>query len=99
MTILLAYAVGEKLEDNASGNARDRIRALRLSRRLHVVITENVSFAIGVKLLVMALGTIGVATLWAAVFADTGIPLLVIILTLFALRPRETEEKNRLPQE
>lgn len=60
--------------------------AVRISRRVRRVIIENVSFALGIKLLVMTLGAFGIATLWAAVFADTGVTLITIIWTLLCLR-------------
>lgn len=61
------------------------VSAMRLSRKVKAVVTQNVSLAIGVKLLVMVLGVCGLATLWAAVFADTGITLITVIWTLLAL--------------
>lgn len=63
--------------------------AMRLSRRVRSVVAFNVSFAVGVKLLVMLLGAMGLATLWAAVFADTGITVLTVLFTLLALRLRK----------
>lgn len=60
--------------------------AIRLSRKIKRVVAENVTFAIVVKLAVMILGTVGIASLWAAVFADTGITLLTVIWTLVVLR-------------
>lgn len=60
--------------------------SIRLARRLHNVVLQNVSFAIGVKLLIMILGAFGIASLWAAVFADTGVTLLTILWTLIRLR-------------
>lgn len=63
--------------------------AIRLSRRVRSVVAFNVSFAVGVKLLVMVLGAMGLATLWAAVFADTGITVLTVLFTLLALRLRK----------
>lgn len=63
--------------------------AIRLSRRVRSVVAFNVSFAVGVKLLVMLLGAMGLATLWAAVFADTGITVLTVLFTLLALRLRK----------
>lgn len=60
--------------------------AINLSRKIKRVVTENVTFAIVVKLAVMVLGTFGIASLWAAVFADTGITLLTVLWTLVALR-------------
>lgn len=60
--------------------------AIRLSRKIKRVVAENVTFAIAVKLAVMVLGTMGVASLWAAVFADTGITVLTVLWTMIALR-------------
>ncbi len=65
---------------------RRMVDAVKLSRRIKHVVTLNVGLAIGVKALVMILGACGIATLWAAVFADTGITLITIIITLIALR-------------
>lgn len=61
-------------------------RAIRLSRRIQRTVVENVSFAIGVKAVVMLLGAFGIASLWAAVFADTGVTLITILWTLLMLR-------------
>lgn len=60
--------------------------AIRLARKVRSVVTENVSFALGVKLAVMVLGAFGIATLWAAVFADTGVTLITVIWTMLRLR-------------
>jgi len=57
-----------------------------ISRRVKNVVLENVSFAFGVKLLVMALGAFGIATLWAAVIADTGVTIITILWTLWRLK-------------
>ena len=51
----------------------------RLSRRTMHVVRENIAFAIGVKLLVFVLVIAGVAGMGVAVFADTGVALLVIL--------------------
>lgn len=61
-------------------------RGIRLSKRVRLTVIENVSFALGVKALVMTLGACGIATLWAAVFADTGVTLITILWTLLMLR-------------
>lgn len=68
------------------------VDALLLSKRLHRVVIFNVVLAIGVKAAVMLLGALGWASLWAAVFADTGITLITVLITLLALRP------SRLPE-
>lgn len=62
------------------------VRAIRLSRRVELTIVENIAFALGVKAIVMILGAFGIATLWAAVFADTGVTLITILWTLLMLR-------------
>lgn len=61
-------------------------RAIRLSRRVQRTVVENVSFAISVKAVVMILGSFGIASLWAAVFADTGVTLITILWALLMLR-------------
>jgi len=72
--------------------ATDRIdklnEAIRLANRVKRVVTANITFALGVKATVMILGAFGVATLWAAVFADTGVTLITVIATLLALQKK-----------
>lgn len=53
--------------------------AIRISRRTRDVVRQNIVFAIGVKVLVMALGLAGIANLWGAVFADVGVALLAVL--------------------
>lgn len=52
--------------------------AMAIGRRVRRIVCQNIGFAIGVKLLVMGLGVAGVATLWEAVFADTGVALIAV---------------------
>lgn len=70
----------------AGDNLEKLPEAITLARKVRRVVTENVSFAIGVKALVMILGAFGIASLWAAVFADTGVTLITILWTLLRLR-------------
>ena len=67
-------------------NLKYLARAVLLSRRVKLTVAENVTFALLVKAVVMILGAFGVATLWAAVFADTGVTLITILWTLLMLR-------------
>ena len=53
--------------------------AIRIARRTLRIARENVWFAIGVKLLVLALAACGLATLWMAVFADVGVTVLAVL--------------------
>ena len=61
---------------------------MRLSRKTRSIIVQNISFAIGVKLLFITLASVGQATLWMAVFADMGVSLLVIFNGLRALHTK-----------
>ena len=67
-------------------NLKYLARAVLLSRRVKLTVAENVTFALLIKAVVMFLGAFGVATLWAAVFADTGVTLITILWTLLMLR-------------
>ena len=53
--------------------------AIGIARRTHRIVWQNIVFALGVKVAVMALGAMGMATLWMAVFADTGVALLAVL--------------------
>jgi Cd2+/Zn2+-exporting ATPase len=60
--------------------------AVRLAKKTHRLVIENVTLAFGVKALVLALGAVGVATMWEAVFADVGVALLALANALRILR-------------
>jgi Cd2+/Zn2+-exporting ATPase len=53
--------------------------AIRLSGKAHKIIMQNVGFSIAIKLVFVVLASLGIATLWMAVFADMGVSLLVIL--------------------
>jgi Cd2+/Zn2+-exporting ATPase len=53
--------------------------ALKIGQVTHRVVKSNILLAISVKLLVLALGALGLVGLWWAVFADTGVALLCVI--------------------
>ncbi len=60
--------------------------AVRLARRTVRIARENVWFAIGVKVAVLVLAALGVATLWMAVFADVGVTVIAVLNAMRALR-------------
>ena len=60
--------------------------AIRISRKTRRIVQQNIVFALGVKLLVLVLGACGVASMWAAVFADVGVSVLAILHAMRALR-------------
>lgn len=62
------------------------IDAIRIARGTILIAKENVVFAIGVKLLVLVLGALGLASIWAAIFADVGVSVIAILNAARALR-------------
>jgi len=50
-----------------------------ISRRTMVIVRQNIVFALGVKAAFLALGALGMASMWEAVFADVGVSLLVVL--------------------
>ena len=60
--------------------------AIAIARRTLAIARENVWFAIGVKLAVLALATAGLGTMWMAVFADVGVTVVAVLNAMRALR-------------
>lgn len=62
------------------------IDAIDISRFTNKIIKENLIFAIGIKVLVLILSALGIASMWQAVFADVGVTLLTILNSLRILK-------------
>lgn len=62
---------------------------MKIATKTRSIVTQNIIFALGVKLLVMILGALGMANMWAAVFADVGVSALAILNSMRALRVKE----------
>ena len=60
--------------------------AVRIARRTILIAKENIVFAIGIKVLVLVLAAVGLATMWMAVFADVGVTVLAVLNAIRALR-------------
>ena len=60
--------------------------AISLARRTLAIARQNVWFAIGVKVLVLVLVALGLATMWMAVFADVGVTVLAVLNAMRALK-------------
>jgi len=63
--------------------------AIRLSRKTHAVLWQNISLALGIKAVFLVLAVFGNASMWMAVFADMGASLLVVGNGLRLLRSSE----------
>lgn len=55
------------------------VTAIRISQKTKKIVWQNISLAFGVKIVVLALGAGGLATMWEAVFADVGVALIAIL--------------------
>ncbi|MDR1796918.1 MAG: cadmium-translocating P-type ATPase [Clostridiales Family XIII bacterium] len=60
--------------------------AIRIAKKTHAIVMQNIIFALGVKGVLLVLGALGIAGMWAAVFGDVGVALIAILNALRALR-------------
>ena len=58
---------------------------VKIARKTMRIVKQNIVFAIGVKILVLILGAFGIATMWAAVFADVGVAVIAILNSMRTL--------------
>lgn len=56
--------------------------SIQISKKTMSIVRQNIIFAIGVKIVILILSALGLATMWAAVFADVGVSILAIINAL-----------------
>lgn len=54
-------------------------QAIRISRKCLRIVYENIVFAIGIKLICLALGALGLANMWLAIFADVGVMVIAVL--------------------
>lgn len=60
--------------------------AIRIARKTKRIVRENIVFALGIKGIVLILGALGLANMWAAVFADVGVAMIAICNAIRTLR-------------
>ena len=61
-------------------------KGIRISRKCLRIVYKNIVFALGVKALCLVLGALGLANMWAAIFADVGVMVLAVLNAIRALR-------------
>ncbi|SDA76508.1 Cd2+/Zn2+-exporting ATPase [Butyrivibrio sp. INlla18] len=59
---------------------------IKIARKTITIVKENIVFALAVKLLILVLGALGIASMWLAVFGDVGVAVLAILNSMRALR-------------
>ena len=60
-------------------------KAIKISRKCLRIVYENIYFAIGIKLICLALGAVGIANMWLAIFADVGVMVIAVLNAIRAL--------------
>lgn len=63
--------------------------AIKLSKKIIGIATQNIVFAIGVKILILILSALGVTNLWAAIFGDVGVTIIAVLNSFRALKVSE----------
>ena len=80
------FALAKAMEELMRSQSVEAVTVTDVARRANVISKENIIFALAVKLLVMALGLCGVASMWLAVFADSGVAMLCVLNSVRMLR-------------
>ena len=60
-------------------------KAIKISRKCLRIVYQNIVFAIGIKLICLALGALGLANMWLAIFADVGVMVIAVLNAIRAL--------------
>lgn len=68
---------------------------MRIARKTIRIANQNIVFALGVKFLVLILGALGKANMWAAVFADVGVSIIAILNAIRAMRVKHLDISNQ----
>lgn len=71
------------------------VSTLKIARRTKRIVWENIVMALGFKLIFLILATIGMATMWEAVFADVGVTILAILNALRLLHEKHASEPSK----
>ena len=66
------------------------VKAIKMSKKTLKIVKQNIVFAIGIKVLVLLLAAVGVASMWYAVFADVGVCVIAILNALRAMKYKES---------
>lgn len=62
---------------------------IKIAKNTRKIVTQNIILALGLKLVVLTLGAMGLATMWEAVFADVGVSIIAILNSIRALKVEE----------
>lgn len=69
---------------------------MRIARKTIRIANQNIVFALGIKFLVLILGALGYANMWAAVFADVGVSVIAILNAIRAMRVKRLDVPSQV---
>lgn len=69
---------------------------MKIARKTIRIANQNIVFALGIKLLVLVLGALGYANMWAAVFADVGVSVIAILNAIRAMRVKRLDVPSQV---
>lgn len=61
-------------------------KAIEIATKTNKIVWQNITFALGIKVIVLILGAGGIATMWEAIFADVGVALIAVLNAMRAMR-------------
>ena len=70
--------------------------AMRIARRTKGIVYQNIIFALAIKAACLLLGALGIANMWAAIFADVGVMVLAVLNATRALYTKDLVKKDKL---
>mgnify|MGYP000939240271 CR=1 FL=1 len=68
------------------GSLQKLVTAIKISRRTRSIVRQNIIMTLGIKFIFLVLGSLGVAGIWQAIFADVGVTLLAVFNGMRSLR-------------
>ncbi len=64
------------------------VELLEIAKQNKKVVIQNITFALGIKIIVMILGVLGFANMWMAIFSDVGVSLIAVLYACFGTKRR-----------
>ena len=71
-------------------------KAIKISRKCIGIVYQNIIFALAIKAACLLLGALGIANMWAAIFADVGVMVLAVLNATRALYTKDLVKKDKL---
>ena len=71
-------------------------KAMRIAKKCMRIVRENIWFSIGIKVLVLLLSAVGMANMWAAIFADVGVTVLAVLNAMRAMLVKKMTNGTQL---